>query len=68
MNCLILIAFILAAFTAGRMGNRMYRYFDGEISFGAGDGDFRLVTYRSDRQLTRKGCMLLRVVENRNNQ
>ena len=62
VNCMILIACLLAGFLCGRMGNRMYRYYDGTISFGPGENGYRLVTYYSDEQLTRRGSMLLRVV------
>ena len=60
-NCVLIIVCLCVGFWLGRIGSQ--KYYDGTISFGSGDKDFRLVTYFSDEHYTRRGSMLLRVVE-----
>ena len=61
MNCLVVIACLVAGFLLGRMGGRFY--YDGIICFGGSRSDFQIQPYYSEEQLARRGSVLLRVVD-----
>lgn len=64
MECMILIGCLILGFLLGRMGGRFYC--DGTIRIGGSRSDFKIQSYYTEEQLARRGCVLLRVVQEEN--